>query len=240
MECKAASDLAVKIFADGADKAGILEYSRNPLVKGFTTNPSLMRKAGVTDYAEFAREIIALTPEQHLSLEVFSDDFDEMYEQAVRIASWGPNVYVKVPVMNTRGESSAPLLRRLASTSVKLNVTAILTLHQVQEASRALAESGPCCLSVFAGRIADTGVDPLPIMRDALRVMSEFPHQELIWASAREVFNIVQADQIGCHIITVTHDILAKLPGLGKDLDQFSLETVRMFRTDALAAGFAL
>jgi transaldolase len=240
MERKTASDLRVKIFADGADKAGMLEYYKNPLIKGFTTNPTLMHKAGVTDYEAFAHEMIALIPDRHLSLEVFCDEFDEMYQQAVKIGSWSTNVYVKVPITNTRGESSVPLLRRLASTGVKLNVTAMFTPHQVREVSQALAESAPCCLSVFAGRVADAGVDPLPIMREAIETMSRYPHQELIWASPRELFNIVQADQIGCHIITVTNDILTKLGGLGKDLDQFSLETVRMFCSDAAAAGFTL
>ena len=240
MEHTTVSDLRVKIFADGADKAGMLDFYKNPLIKGFTTNPTLMRKAGVSDYQAFAREIIALIPDRHLSFEVFSDEFDEMYEQVRKIGSWGPNVYVKVPVSNTRGESSVPLLRRLAPTGVKLNVTAMFTTRQVREVSQALAESAPCCLSIFAGRVADAGVDPLPIMREALEIMSIHPHQELIWASPRELFNIVQADRIGCQIITVTNDVLAKLSGLGKDLEQFSLDTVRMFRADAVAAGFTL
>jgi len=235
---KSLADLTVKIFADGADKTDMLNHYTNPLIKGFTTNPTLMRKAGVMDYESFARDIIDVIPDRHLSFEVFSDDFDEMYKQAVKIGAWGENVYVKIPVTNTRGESSVSLLQRLAATGVKLNVTAIFTPKQVREVSHALADAAPCCISVFAGRVADAGVDPLPIMREAVATIAPYRHQELIWASPREVLNILQADQIGCHIITVTSDILSKLRGIGKDLDQFSLETVQMFHADALAAGF--
>jgi transaldolase len=240
MTIKSVRDLSVKIFADGADKEGILKQYANPIIKGFTTNPTLMRKAGIADYETFARDIASHIRDRHLSFEVFSDEFDEMYEQARKIGSWAQNIYVKVPITNTRGESSVPLLRRLAQTGVKLNVTAIFTESQVQSVSDALAESAPCCISVFAGRIADAGVDPVPIMRNAVRILARYRHQELIWASPREVLNIVQANDVGCHIITVTQDLLAKLGSLGKDLDAFSLETVRMFRTDAVAAGFKI
>ena len=235
-----AQSLRVQIYADGADKAGLLAVAANPLVRGFTTNPTLMRKAGITDYAGFAKDILAAIRDRPISFEVFSDEFDEMEAQALTIAGWGDNVTVKVPITNTRGESSIPLLRRLAPSGVKLNVTALFTEAQVQAASDALAAAAPSNISVFAGRVADAGVDPLPLMRRALEIMAPGPQQSLIWASPREVYNVVQAHDIGCHIITVTHDILAKLQGLGKDLDQFSLETVRMFRTDAVAAGFSL
>ena len=232
--------LKVKIFADGADKAGMLKAAENPLIKGFTTNPTLMRKAGIGNYEEFARDILSSITDRPISFEVFSDDFDEMYDQALRIASWGRNVYVKIPITNTAGKSAVPLLERLATKGVQVNVTALFTEKQVREVSDVLANSAPCNISVFAGRIADAGVDPLPIMQRALEIMRPRPHQELIWASPREVYNVVQAHDIGCHIITVTNDVIAKLPTLGKDLTQFSLETVKMFRTDAVAAGFAL
>lgn len=232
--------LRVKVFADGADKKTMLEQAAKPLVAGFTTNPTLMRKAGVTDYEGFARDILAHISNRHISFEVFSDDFDEMYDQARKISSWGPYVYVKIPITNTKGESAIGLLKRLAPTGVKLNVTALFTLKQVEETALALAEAAPSCISVFAGRIADAGIDPLPTMIKALEIMRPFNQQELIWASPREVLNVVQADSIGCHIITVTNDIMAKLPGLGKDLEQFSLETVQMFRNDAISAGFSI
>jgi transaldolase len=235
-----ADQLTVKIFADGADRAGMLKAAGNPLVKGFTTNPTLMRRAGIAHYEAFAREILRAIPDRPISFEVFSDDFDEMYAQSLAIAEWGRNVYVKIPITDTKGQSAIPLLRRLARAGVQINATAVLTLAQIQAASDALAEAAPCAISVFAGRIADAGVDPLPIMRRALEVMRPRPHQELIWASPREVYNVVQAHDIGCHIITVTADIIAKLATLGKDLTQFSLETVRMFRSDAVAAGFTL
>lgn len=240
MTIKTANDLKVKIFADGADKASMLKHYADPLIKGFTTNPTLMRKAGVTNYEFFAREILELIPDRPISFEVFSDEFDEMYAQAVEIARWGRNVYVKIPVTNTRGESAVPLLGRLADAGVKVNVTAMFTLSQVREVSSALGSAVPCCLSVFAGRIADAGYDPVPIMRQAVETMAPFANQELIWASPREVLNIVQADATGCHIITVTSDILAKLGGLGKDLVQFSLDTVKMFRADAVGAGYTI
>jgi transaldolase len=237
---KRLADLAVKIFADGADRAGMLEMYRNPLIKGFTTNPTLMRKAGVSDYEAFARQIIADIPDRHLSFEVFSDEFDEMAEQARLIASWGKNVYVKVPITNTRGDSSLPLVSTLARAGVKLNVTAVFTLRQVSEVCAAIAGRAPAVVSVFAGRIADAGVDPVPVMTAARELVSVYPGVELLWASPREVFNIFQADACGCHSITVANDLLRKLDQVGKDLDQFSLETVRMFRSDAIKAGFSL
>ena len=212
----------------------------NPQIKGFTTNPTLMRKAGITDYEAFARDIVAAIPDRPISLEVFADEFDEMERQAERIATWGENIYVKIPVTNTRGESSCPLVRRLASRGVKQNVTALMTLDQVREVTDALAAGPAANISVFAGRVADTGVDPLPMMRAALEIMRPYPQLELIWASPRELLNIVQASEIGCHIITVTSDILNKLPLIGKDLDEYSLDTVKMFRADALASGFGL
>ena len=234
------SNLSVKIFADGADRAGMLELARHPLVKGFTTNPTLMRKAGVTDYEAFARQVIADLPDRPLSLEVFSDDFDEMEEQALRIASWGDNVYVKVPVTNTRGESSVPLVAALARSGVKLNVTAVFTLRQVHEVCQALRGRAPAVVSVFAGRIADAGVDPVPLMMAAREIVRTCPNAELLWASPREVWNIFQADAAGCDIITVANDLLKKLDSVGKDLEQFSLETVQMFRADAVKAGYSL
>ena len=230
----------VKIFADGAEKSAMLKLYENPVIQGFTTNPTLMRKAGITDYEAFARDIVAAIPDRPISFEVFADEFDEMERQGERIATWGDNVYVKIPVTNTRGESSSSLVRRLAGRGVKQNVTALMTLRQVEEVSEALAGGPAANISVFAGRIADTGVDPLPLLRQALAVMAPHPQLELIWASPREFLNIMQADEIGCHIITVTGDILAKLALLGKDLEEYSLDTVKMFRRDALASGFGL
>lgn len=232
--------MSVKIFADGAEKAPMLKLYANPQIQGFTTNPTLMRKAGITDYEAFARDILAAIPDRPISFEVFADDFAEMERQAERIATWGENVYVKIPVTNTLGESSAPLVRRLAGRGVKQNVTALMTLAQVREVTEALAAGPAANISVFAGRIADTGVDPLPMMREALEIMRPYPQLELIWASPRELLNIVQASEIGCHIITVTSDILNKLPLIGKDLAEYSLDTVKMFRNDALASGFGL
>ncbi len=233
-------DLNVKVFADGADAKSILEHAAKPYVAGFTTNPTLMRKAGITDYESFARDILTQITDRPISFEVFSDDFDEMFEQACKIATWGDNVYVKVPVSNTKGESVIPLLCRLAPKGIKLNATAIFTRKQIEETADALADAAPSYISVFAGRIADAGEDPLPYMKFALEVMKPYKQQELIWASPREVYNVVQAHDIGCHIITVTNDILAKLPTLGKRLDHFSLETVKMFRSDAIMAGFLI
>lgn len=232
--------MSVKIFADGAEKAPMLKLYANPQIQGFTTNPTLMRKAGITDYEAFARDILMAIPDRPISFEVFADEFDEMERQAERIATWGENVYVKIPVTNTRGESAGPLVRRLAGRGVKQNVTALMTLAQVREVTDALAAGPAANISVFAGRVADTGVDPLPMMREALAIMRPYPQLELIWASPRELLNIVQASEIGCHIITVTSDILNKLPLIGKDLSEYSLDTVKMFRNDALASGFGL
>jgi transaldolase len=232
--------LKTKIFADGADKQGMLQMFQKPWIKGFTTNPTLMRKAGISDYQAFAQDILQAIPNKPISFEVFSDDFNEMYKQALLIASWGENVYVKIPVTNTQGETSYRLIKELAAKKVKQNVTALMTLDQVMDVSEALANGPSSYISVFAGRIADTGRDPLPLMQQALDLMKAHPQQELIWASPRELLNIFQADDIGCHIITVTNDILKKLNMVGKDLTQFSLETVKMFRDDAVNAGFAL
>ena len=235
---KAIESLKVRIFADGADKSGMLEMYGRSYVKGFTTNPTLMRKAGIADYEAFAREILEAIPDRPISFEVFSDEFDEMRRQALRIAGWGSHVYVKIPVTNTRGESSTELVRDLAHSGVKLNVTALMTLQQVRDVSTAVGASAPACISVFAGRIADTGRDPVPLMSAAVHMLEPFPNQELIWASPRELLNVFQADAIGCHIITVTNDILKKLGTVGKSLDEFSLETVKMFYDDAVGAGF--
>jgi transaldolase len=232
--------LRTKIFADGADLDGIVALARDPHVAGFTTNPTLMWKAGLSDYEEFGRRILAEVRELPISFEVFADDAPAMRRQAERIATWGENVYVKIPVSNTRGESMAALAGALSGEGIKVNVTALFTVRQVSEITDAVAGGAPSYLSVFAGRIADTGVDPLPIMREALAVMDAAPRAELIWASPRELLNLVQADAIGCHVITMTHDLLAKLPSLGKDLEAFSLETVRMFHRDAVQAGFEL
>lgn len=232
--------LRVKLFADGADKAAMLRLYANPAIQGFTTNPTLMRKAGITDYAAFARDIVAAIPDRPISLEVFADDFDEMERQARLIAAWGSNVYVKIPVTNTRGDFAGPLIRKLTAEGVQLNVTALLTLAQVEQVVDALQGGAPAYISVFAGRIADTGRDPIPVMQAALDRMARHPQMELIWASPRELLNVIQASDIGCHIITATPDILAKLSLLSKDLADYSLDTVKMFRSDALASGFTL
>ncbi|MEN9938089.1 MAG: hypothetical protein RLZZ387_4668 [Chloroflexota bacterium] len=232
--------LRVKIFADGADREGMLEMARKPYISGFTTNPTLMRKAGVADYRAFALNVLDAIHDRPISFEVFSDDFDEMERQALEIASWGENVYVKIPVTNTAGEPSYGLVERLARAGVKLNVTALMTLAQVRDVAGALGDGAPSYISVFAGRIADTGRDPVPMMAAALELMRPYPRQELIWASPRELLNIFQADQIGCHVITVTNDVLKKLELVGKDLAEYSLETVKMFREDALKAGYEL
>jgi transaldolase len=237
---KSVSTLRVKLFADGADKMGMLEMYRNPLIKGFTTNPTLMRKAGVSDYRQFAQEILQAIPDRPISFEVFSDDFDEMLRQGRAIARWGENVYVKIPVTNTLGESSAPVIHALTRAGVKVNVTALLSLDQVRDVCTALAGGAPACISVFAGRVADTGMDPVPLMAAAVEMMRPYPDIELIWASPRELLNIFQADAVGCHIITATNDILAKLKLVGRDLHEYSLDTVKMFRDDALKAGFSL
>lgn len=233
-------DLTIQIFADGADLDGIREMAGRPFISGFTTNPTLMRKAGVSDYERFGRDVLELVPDRPISFEVFSDDFDEMAQQARKLAGWGPNVFVKIPITNTEGRPSAPLLAELAREGVQLNVTALMGLDQVESSVEALAGGARSYISVFAGRIADTGRDPLPIMTSALELMAPHPSLELIWASPRELLNLVQADQIGCHVITMTNDLLAKVGLIGKPLDQFSLETVVMFRNDAEAAGFSL
>ena len=234
------NQLRVKIFADGADLDDIEKLSQNPIIKGFTTNPTLMRKADVRDYRAFARQVLNIVPDRPVSFEVFSDEFSEMEQQAMELASWGSNVYVKVPVTNTRGEFSGPLIQSLSGAGVQVNVTALLAVHQVAKVVEHLSDTTPSIVSVFAGRIADTGRDPIPLMAKAVELLGVRPNAELIWASPRELLNIFQADSIGCHIITATSDVLAKLPGVGKDLDLFSLETVRMFREDALEAGYTI
>jgi transaldolase len=231
----------LKIFADGAALAPMLELYKNPRISGFTTNPTLMRKAGITDYRAFAHEVLAAIKDKPISFEVFADEFSEMKRQALEIKTWGDNVYVKIPITNTKRESAAPLIRELASSGVKLNVTALCTVDQVRETAAALKGGAPSVVSVFAGRIADTGRDPIPLMKESLTICrAAGKGVELLWASPRELLNIVQAAEIGCDIITVTPDVLAKLPTIGKDLGQFSLETVQMFYKDAQAAGFKL
>ncbi|MEN6438177.1 MAG: transaldolase [Syntrophobacter sp.] len=237
---KKISELSIKIFADGADKQGMLEMYAKPYIKGFTTNPTLMCKAGIRDYRAFAREILDLIPDRPISLEVFADEFDEMERQALEIASWGNNVNVKIPVTNTRREPSYELLRRLSGSGVKCNVTALMTLHQVREVAAALADGPSAFVSLFAGRVADTARDPVPLMAAAVELLRPYPQLELIWGSPRELLNVFQADAIGCHVITVTNDILKKLDLIGKDLDDYSLDTVKMFYNDATKAGYKL
>ena len=235
-----ANDLQVQIFADGADIEGIRNLRSNSLIKGFTTNPTLMKQAGIKDYLKFSKEVIEVIDGLPISLEVFSDDFSEMKTQALKLGALGSNVNVKIPITNTKSEPSGKLVSELAKEGVSLNVTALFTLKQVDDTVAALQGSRKSYISVFAGRIADAGVDPMPIMEGALQLMRSEKQLELIWASPREVLNIVQADQIGCHVITVTHDLLKKLSGLGKDLTQFSLETVAMFANDAKSAAYTL
>ena len=237
---KRIDQLSVKIFADGADLAGMLDLYRQPHIKGFTTNPTLMRRAGISDYRGFAKQVLAAIPDRPISFEVFSDEFPEMERQAREIASWGANVYVKIPVTNTRGVSACEIVRRLSHAGVKLNVTALLSLAQGRDVVGAVAGGAPSCISVFAGRVADTGYDPVPLMTAAVEMLRVAPGAELIWASPRELLNIFQADAIGCHIITVTHDILTKLSTVGRSLEDYSLDTVKMFHTDATQAGFVL
>jgi transaldolase len=232
--------LTIKIFADGADLKGMKEAASQPLVKGFTTNPTLMRQAGVSDYKQFALDVLKLIPDRPVSFEVFADDFPTMEAQGREIASWGDNVYVKVPVTNTKGEFAGPLLTRLSGAGIKLNVTAIMTNEQVKRVGAALAKDVPAVVSVFAGRIADTGRDPVPLMREAVSLLKDRPLAELLWASPRELLNIFQADEIGCHIITVTGDVIRKLALVGKNLDGYSLETVAMFHRDAQSAAFTI
>jgi transaldolase len=233
-------NLKVKLFADGADLAGMKEMAANPMIKGFTTNPTLMRKAGIVDYKAFARDVLQVIPDRPVSFEVFADDFGEMEAQAREIASWGKNVNVKIPVTNTKKQFAGPLVQRLSRAGVVVNVTALMTLDQVERITEALDPKTPAIISVFAGRIADTGVDPMPIMKTSVQVMQAKPKAELIWASPRELLNVFQADAIGCHIITATNDILKKLSLVGKDLDKYSLETVEMFYKDAKAAGYTI
>ena len=233
--------LPVKIFADGADREGIIDLYRKPFIKGLTTNPTLMRKVGISDYEVFARSVLESVTDKPISFEVFSDEFQDMRRQALKIRDWQDNVYVKIPITNTRAESALSLIKELAAEGVKLNVTAILTLKQVEGVAGALQKDVPSVVSVFAGRIADTGVDPLPVMKESLKAIGSLPHAELLWASVREVLNIFQAAGSGCHIVTVPHDILAKAIKLGgTDLTELSLDTVRMFYQDAAAAGFRL
>ena len=238
---KSLNDLQVRIFADGADKAGILSLYANPLIKGMTTNPTLMRKSGIKDYEAFAKDILQSVTAKPISFEVFSDEFSEMRRQALKIAAWQKNVYVKIPITNTRSESALPLVKELAQEGVQLNITAILTLDQVKGVAAALNPAVPSVVSVFAGRIADTGCDPMPLMRESLQVLRGQPKAELLWASVREVLNIFQSDECGSHIVTVPHDILGKaLKMVGTDLTALSLDTVKMFANDAQAAGFSV
>ena len=232
--------LKVKIYADGADREGMLEMYEKSYIQGFTTNPTLMRKAGIEDYESFARDILEVISDRPISFEVFADEFEEMERQALEIAEWGDNVYVKIPITNTRQQSASGLIQRLSSQGVRLNITAILVLDQVREVAAAVQNGPGCIVSVFAGRIADTGVDPIPIMKDALAILQPVPNAELLWASPREVLNIYQADAIGCDIITATNDLLRKLSLAGKNLVEYSLETVRMFYEDAEDAGYQL
>ena len=237
---KKIEELRVKIFADGADKSGMLEMYEKPFIKGLTTNPTLMKKAGITDYRLFCQDISSSIKDKPLSFEVFSDDFDEMEDQALEIASWGENVYVKIPITNTKRENCFSLVKKLSDQKVKLNVTALTTLDQVRNLAHALNPNVPSYVSVFAGRIADTGCDPVPLMAAAVDMLRIAPSAELIWVSPRELLNIFQADQIGCHVITVTNDILRKLSLVGYDLGEYSLDTVKMFHADAMAAGYKL
>lgn len=231
-------ELEIKLFADGADIKGIMEMYANPLISGFTTNPTLMNKIGVENYEAFAKDLLSKIQDRSVSLEVFADEFDEMERQALKIASWGKNVAVKIPVTNTRGESSAILIKKLSNMDVTVNVTAILTLDQIKEVAEALSHDTPAIVSVFAGRIADTGIDPVPLMSEGVKILSDNPNADLLWASPRELLNVFQADEIGCQIITATNDILKKLSLVGKDLTEYSRETVEMFRRDAVSAGY--
>ncbi len=237
---KKLTELHIKIFADGAEKASIMELAKNPLIKGFTTNPTLMRKAGITDYEGFAKEVLAEIKDKPISFEVFSDEFDEMERQARLIASWASNIYVKIPITNTRKEPSYELIRKLSADGIKLNVTAIFSLSQVRQTRDALRADVPAIISVFAGRIADTGVDPLPLMKEAKALIAGNPNFELLWASPRELLNIYHAEEAGSDIITVTPDVLKKSANIGLDLEEFSLQTVKMFYDDGQKAGYIL
>ncbi len=237
---KPLTDLRVKLFADGAEKSAMLQLYKNPAIQGFTTNPTLMRKAGITNYEAFARDILDCIPDRSLSLEVFADDFGEMERQAKKIASWGENVYVKIPITNTQGESSVNLICRLVHSGVRVNATALLTLDQVRDVSLVMADGPPCYVSVFAGRVADTGRDPVPMMSAAVEMLRPYDNIELIWASPRELLNVFQADEVGCHILTATSDILKKLGLIGKDLHEYSRETVQMFYDDARQSAYVV
>jgi len=237
---KKIDDLTVKIYADGADKVGMLEMYARPYIKGFTTNPTLIRKAGIEDYSAFAKDILQAIPDRPISFEVLSDEFSEMERQARKITSWGGQVYVKIPITNTRCEPCYDLIKRLSNDGIKLNVTALMTMEQVRDVAEKVCGGASCYISVFAGRIADTGRDPLPIMAAAVEVLRPCRNLELIWASPREVFNIFQAEAVGCHIITVTNDLLGKLELVGKNLSDYSLETVKMFYNDGKRAGYTI
>lgn len=230
----------IKIFADGAEKTGMLEMYRNPLISGFTTNPTLMKKAGIKNYEAFAKDILETIHDRPISFEVFSDEFDEMFRQAKEIAGWGANVYVKIPIINTKGTASVELIRKLTSEGVKINVTAMTTKKQVDSVLPVLKNGPGSYVSVFAGRVADSGRDPVPMMKEIVESLHSYKNIELLWASPREILNLIQADEIGCHIITMTNDLLKKIPLLGKDLNEFSLDTVKMFYNDALEAGFTI
>jgi transaldolase len=241
MSSQLLADLPIRIFADGADPAGIAALYAKPYIKGLTTNPTLMRKVGIADYEKFAREVLEVVKEKPISFEVFSDEFPEMRRQALKIGKWQENVYVKIPITNTRGDSALPLITELSGEGVKLNLTAILTREQVLGVAKAVKRDVPCVVSVFAGRVADTGVDPIPLIKDSLAMLRDLPEAELLWASVREVLNIFQAAECGCDIVTVPHDILDKVAKLGGlDLAELSLDTVKMFHKDAVAAGFKL
>jgi transaldolase len=237
---KIVADLKIKLFSDGADFDGIMKMAANPRIQGFTTNPTLMRKAGITDYEGFGRKILAAIPDRPISLEVFADDLPGMLRQGRAIATWGKNVNVKIPVTNTKGEFTGPVIRELSKEGVVLNITAIMTVGQVEQVAEALDPSTPAIVSVFAGRVADTGIDPVPLMEQCLKALKDRPKAELLWASPRELLNVFQADACGCHIITATPDLLAKLSLVGKDLEEYSLETVKMFYNDASSAGYSI
>ena len=234
------SELSIKIYADGAELGGIIDMAKNPLIKGFTTNPTLMRKAGITDYKKFAHEVIAAVPDRPISFEVFSDDLEEMYTQAMEIASWGNNINIKVPVTNTQNQFAGGLIRKLSAQGIFVNVTALMTIDQVNKVMDCLQGNAPAYISVFAGRIADTGRDPMPVMTEAANISRTRPGTEIIWASPRELLNVFQANEAGVQIITVANDILNKLSLVGKDLEDYSLDTVKMFRNDAVKAGFSI
>jgi len=237
---KTIEKLKIKLFCDGADLDSILSMYKQPYIQGFTTNPTLMRKAGISDYEAFGRKVLQSVPDRPISLEVFADDLETMEAQADKIATWGPNVNIKIPVTNTKGEFTGPLIKKLAAKGVVLNITALMTVDQVKAVAECLDVNTPAIISVFAGRVADTGVDPVVLMKDCLDALKDYPKAELLWASPRELLNVFQADEIGCHIITATPDILAKLKLVGKDLAEYSLDTVKMFYNDASMAGYSL